>query len=431
MRIVQWQCGFEREPLSSPFGFKGNYLSELWQIVVRITDKEGRIGLGTGVQSVLWSDAGLFTRYHESGGNASMLALTHFALEQATRLEWETPLDLQEQLLPPLLDYACALAGGQPPRLTFLLNALVPVDIAAWQLYAQKTGSTDFDAMIPATLRDGLSARHTRLCAVPLITYGTSLKEVRALAESGCALLKIKIGADPDGDGDREKMLDWDRKRLTDLHELLREFSCEDTHSGRIAYYLDANGRYDTIERVSRLLDHADQIGALEHIALLEEPFPEESTLDVGALPVCIVADESAHSVHDAQLRFDQGYGALALKPVAKTLSASLLMLDAAQRAGAACFCADLTVPPYLLEWNRNVAARLTALPSLRTGLLESNGAQNYRNWAKLVAAHPYPEASWIHPKKGGFELDDEFYRSSGGALEQPDVYRRIADPVF
>ncbi|MDF3128749.1 L-alanine-DL-glutamate epimerase [Kiritimatiellaeota bacterium B1221] len=427
MRILKWACGFDREPLKHPFGFKGNALTELWQIAVQLTDEQGRTGLGTGLQSVLWSDAGVFTRYHESGGNAFMLSLTHCALTQAEGLEWETPIDLQQQLLPKLIAYVDAMFPETPVRHTFILNALVPVDHAAWQLYAQAKGTEAFAEMVPACYRSGLTEQHSRLAAVPLITYGTALEDVRALAEEGCSLFKIKIGSDPDGDGNLDRMLEWDCQRIAELHAVLQVYRSEDTQNGRIVYYLDANGRYDTLDRVQQLLDAAEKAGALEQIALLEEPFSEESEIDVSTLPCCVVADESAHSVEDAKRRFAQGYKALALKPVAKTLSASLQMLEFAAESGMQCFCADLTVPPYLLEWNRNVAARLQALPSMKIGILESNGAQNYRNWEQLVAAHPYPSAAWITPKRSVFTLTDSFYNNSGGVFARPEYYQTIA----
>ncbi len=48
-----------REPLLSPFGFKGGALTELWQVVVGIETEDGRNAVGVGLQSVLWSDGGV------------------------------------------------------------------------------------------------------------------------------------------------------------------------------------------------------------------------------------------------------------------------------------------------------------------------------------------------------------------------------------
>ena len=76
---------------------------------------------------------------------------------------------------------------------------------------------------------------------------------------------------------------------------------------------------------------------------------------------------------------------AMALKPIAKTMSMSFKIAAVAARRKVPCFCADLTVNPVLVEWNRAVAERLPQFPGLGDlVLLESNGAQNYRNWAKM-----------------------------------------------
>ncbi len=51
--------------------------------------------------------------------------------------------------------------------------------------------------------------------------------------------------------------------------------------------------------------------------------------------------------------------------------------------------CADLTVNPILIDWNKNLAARLKPFPGLEMGLLETNGDLNYRNWEKMLIYHP------------------------------------------
>jgi hypothetical protein len=74
-----------------------------------------------------------------------------------------------------------------------------------------------------------------------------------------------------------------------------------------------------------------------------------------------------------------------------------------------------LTVNPILVDWNKNVAARLPALPGMKIGVLESNGHQNYKNWEQMKQRHPMAGASWIEPKDGIFHLEDNFYKFSGG----------------
>ena len=75
-----------------------------------------------------------------------------------------------------------------------------------------------------------------------------------------------------------------------------------------------------------------------------------------------INADESAHGVDDVKRRLAQGYRAVALKPIAKTLSVSFRMAAAVHEAGAQCLCADLTVNPFLAQWNKQFAARIAPL---------------------------------------------------------------------
>ena len=76
--------------------------------------------------------------------------------------------------------------------------------------------------------------------------------------------LKIKIGSDPDKDGDLDKMLEWDKQRLSEIHEAVKDIETPYTDTGYVPYYLDANGRYDSKDRLMRFLDHAAQIGIRE-----------------------------------------------------------------------------------------------------------------------------------------------------------------------
>jgi len=252
------------------------------------------------------------------------------------------------------------------------------------------------------------------------------MAQIQAAVDAGSFFAKIKVGADPKGDGDPEKMLAWDQQRLSQIHDLLKDRPTPWTDSGHIPYYLDANGRYDSKERLMRLLDHAQKIGALDRILLFEEPFPEAYVVDVHDIPLRLAADESAHTDTDAQRRIELGYGAIALKPIAKTLSMSLRVAQVAHAAGVPCFCADLTVCPLLVDWNKSVAARLSALPGMKLGVLESNGHQNYRDWQAMESYHPAAGASWTLVHDGMFELQPEFYARSAGILEMPRHYREL-----
>ena len=62
IRIQSCDTAFVREPLASPFGFKGGYLTELWQAVVKVT-ADGVTACCPGTQSVLWSDPKVFASF--------------------------------------------------------------------------------------------------------------------------------------------------------------------------------------------------------------------------------------------------------------------------------------------------------------------------------------------------------------------------------
>jgi hypothetical protein len=90
------------------------------------------------------------------------------------------------------------------------------------------------------------------------------------------------------------------------------------------------------------------------------------------------------------------------------------------------CFCADLTVNPILVEWNKNIAARLSPFPGIGIGLLETNGNQNYKNWEIMKGYHPFKDASWTQTKDGIFELNDDFYTKSGGIFMPSSHYEEM-----
>lgn len=426
MNIVETKSHFEREPLLSPFGFKGSYVNEIWQSAVMLQNSEGCWGIGLGTQGVLWSDANVYSGTSELEGNSMMFCVTSYAAKAAKELDWDTPIDLLDKLLPVTYEYAKKVTDNSKLRLTFALNALVAVDNAVWQLYCNEKKIADFDDMIPDNIKPALSYKHDKLACIPLISYNVSSEQIQKEVETGFFFLKVKIGSDPGKDGNPDKMLEWDKNRLEQIHNLVKDIQTPYTESGHMPYYLDANGRYDSKERLLSLLKHAEKIAALERIVILEEPFPEEYKVDVSDIPVRLAADESAHSDQDALERIELGYTAIALKPIAKTMSMSLKIAKLAYERNVPCFCADLTVSPILVDWNKNIAARLAPLPGMKIGILESNGHQNYKNWQQLVSYHPYSKSTWVNPQEGLFMLDNSFYNSSGGIFDIPEHYKEL-----
>ena len=181
------------------------------------------------------------------------------------------------------------------------------------------------------------------------------------------------------------------------------------------------------LELFLTFLDHAQKIGALDQIALIEEPFPEHYESDVTDIPIRLASDETAHTDHDVLERIQMGYRAVALKPIAKTLSMSLKIAKVAWEKDIPCFCADLTVNPILVEWNKNIAARLNSFPGLdNLGLLESNGHQNYKNWNEMKNYLPEPKKSWVEVHDGFYHTGNDFFSSGYGIFNNPDHYQRL-----
>jgi hypothetical protein len=420
--IKDVDSNFEREPLIRPFGFKGGYMSEIWQTMAYLQSESGLHAIGLCTHNVLWSDARVFTSYSKSGGNALMYALTEHALQSSKNTSFQTPIDLQENIFDEVYTYGKAITGNPQLRKTFALNALVGLDNAAWLLYAQENGIKNFDDMIPEEYKPSLSYRHKQVASIPLMAYSIPIEEIIEAANQGYFFMKIKIGQP----GTEKEMLQKDMDRLSAIHKSIGSTETKYTKNGKLPYYLDANGRYETKDSFMRLLEHTKKIGAFEQIAVVEEPFPEELELDVSDIPVRLAADESAHTDKDAKKRIEMGYKAIALKAIAKTLSMTMKIAQVAHEHRIPCFCADLTVNPILVDWNKNIAARLSPFPELGLGLIETNGHQNYINWDTMFGFHPHNGASWTKTVDGVFNLNDDYYEKSGGIFDPSPHYEAM-----
>lgn len=423
IKIVGVSSNFEREPLVRPFGFKGGNMNEIWQTVNYLESESGLHKIGLGTQNVLWSDAKVFGNHSESGGNALMYALTEKALQITKGQSFTTPIELLDNILPEVYDYGKKITSNPNLRKTFALNALVGLDNAAWKLFKELNGFATFDEMIPQAYKPALSYKSEKVAAIPLMAYNIPINEIVETVNDGYFFLKIKIGQP----GTQEEMLEKDKARLSAIHKAIGNRTTPYSSDGKLPYYFDANGRYEKKETFLKLLDHAQKIGAFEQIAIIEEPFAEEIEIDVSDIPVRLAADESAHTTEDAIKRIQMGYSAIALKAIAKTLSMTMKIAQAAYERDVPCFCADLTVNPILVEWNKNVAARLKPFPGLgKFGLLESNGHQNYRNWDTMLSYHPREDAPWVDVNNGFYQTGKEFYQTGGGIFDIMPHYEKM-----
>lgn len=421
IKIIETNANFEREPLIRPFGFKGGAMREIWQTAALLGSENGHRKFGICTQNVLWSDPSVFEVHSESAGNALMYNITARALQMIEGETFSNPVQLQEDILDELWQYGKKITGNANLKETFILNALVGVDNAAWLLYCAENGITNFDDMIPLAYRPALSNHHEKVACIPLMAYNIPVQEIKDAVDDGYFFMKIKIGQA----GTQEEMVEKDMKRLSEIHAAIGNARTSYTESGKLPYYFDANGRYEEKETMFRFLDHAKKIGAFDQIAIIEEPFAEEKMYDVSDLGVRIVSDETAHTDKHALERIKLGYSAIALKPIAKTMSMSMKVAQLAHDNQTPCFCADLTVNPILIEWNKIVASRLDAFPGIKggLGLVESNGHQNYSEWNKMLTYNPTANKSWAQVNQGVFNLDADYFAESGGIFEQSTHY--------
>lgn len=413
MKITGVKCVHQNEPFITPFSFKGNALTSAWISEV-IIFSENQMGIGVSIQSVLWSDSNIFVKYGEKRSNELMYEVTKYALGLLMDEDFENPRQIMGGLSEKCHSYIEKLMGISVSK-TFVLNALVPVDMALWQLWARVNKIKNFDFVFKG------QNKCSRIVNVPLVTYKTSVDEVISLAEKGVCLFKIKLGADPDGDNDYEKMLAWDKKRILEIHNALKNYTTSYTENGRIAYYFDANGRYPDLETLKNLVNFMEENHIKERTVLFEEPFSPDSTLSVKDIDINFAADESVHDIKDVYERAKSGYKTLTLKPIAKTFSITIDMVEAALENGMQCFCADLTVPPITFLWNKCFASRLNFIKGMKIGIIESNGAQNYVNWDKMlsyIGKYDETDAFYI--------LENDFYENSDGIFEVCDFYKEL-----
>jgi hypothetical protein len=214
IKIELVDSNFEREGLIRPFGFKGGFVTELWQAVSFLQSESGIKKVGLSTQSILWSDPAVYAAHSESGGNALMYALTEYALQLVKGQTYHDPIELQNQIFEEVYRYGIKITGHPNLKKTFILNSLVSIDNATWMLYAAENGITTFDEMIPEKYRSALSHHHNEIASIPLISYNNPVTEIAQMADAGYFFLKIKLGQP----GTQTAMLSKDMERISTIH---------------------------------------------------------------------------------------------------------------------------------------------------------------------------------------------------------------------
>ncbi len=422
IKVADVTSNFEREKLIRPFGFKGGYMTEIWQTASRMQSEGGTGKIGLCSQGVLYSDANVFAAHSEAAGNALMYSLTDKALQITKNTPFTTPVELIEKILPQVYEAGQQLTGRKDLNQIFALNALIGVDNAAWLLYAAENNFADFSAMIPPAYKSTLAYKNEKVAIIYLASYNLPMEDLKKAIADGYFVIKIKIGQP----GTQEEMVEKDTARLKEIHAAVKDLTTKQTKNGKIIYTMDANCRYEKKETFMRLMDTAKKIGAFDQLLLVEEPLSELNNEHVGDIGPRIVADESAHDEEGVLRRLGQGYGGIALKGIAKTLSLSMKIAKLAHEKNIPCLCADLTVNPILVDWHKNLAAHIAPFPGINMGLMETNGDLNYRNWQQMVSYNPSKGKSWTVVKDGAFNLGADFYKSSGGIFEPIPHYEEM-----
>lgn len=418
IKITGVNSNFEREPLLFPFGFKGGYLTELWQNISCICTANN-CGLGLATQSVLYCDPDTFLANSESGGNGLMFVFSNEALAHLRGSEFTTPFEKTESLFLKLKQYARNINPVQPVSDVFILNALVSVDNALWQLYYKENRFNNFTEMLPAENRAALSYRNNKIGILFQVSYNMPLEEIVRNVDEGYFIIKIKAGQP----GDPEEMLEKDKKRIKEIADALKDKRTRHTANQKVLYTIDANGRYPSVALLKRLIAYIKQLGVLDQFIFLEEPLPISNKEFVGDLGVPIGADESAMDLQSVEERIRQGYKVIVLKPMAKTLSRSIQIASLAHKHNIPCVCSDLTVNPILVDWQKNLIARVKPFPQLNMALMETNGNENYKNWEVMRTYLKDPHASWEAVKEGVIDLPGSFWETNGNIFETPGHY--------
>ena len=420
--IVNSASVYEREKLIRPFGFKGGYLTELWQTASKMTTASGISKTGIATQSVLYGDADLFSSHSEANGNSMMFDLTNRALDLVRQTTFITPVDLLDKILPEVILEGKRITRKSDLNINFVYNALVSIDNAAWLVYAAENNCNSFETMIPGPYKEALSHRNDKIAVMYQIPYGMPMQDLIEAANRGYFVFKVKTGSP----GTQSEMLKADMDRLSLIHKTLKNLRTDHTSNGKLIYTMDANARYEKKESLQKYLDHAKKIGAFDQILLIEEPLNESNEENVSDVGILIAADESVHNEESALRRLDLGYNVLVLKGIAKTLSLSVKIAKLAAARNIPCLCADLTVNPILIDWHKNLSAHLAPFPVINMGLMETNGDMNYVNWKNMLDYHPAAHASWMKAKNGAFELNPDFYHRSGGIFETSEHYNKL-----
>lgn len=251
MTITRWECWLVETPthsnLTTSYGPQENLQR---RVVIRLTDSEGRVGLG------------------ESS------PLSFFTGETAASVK----LQLEQIFLPALIGRDPFEHDAIMAELDRLLpenrSAKSPVDMALYDLRGQILGRPVYEQL--GGLRAPAGITVTR--PIGILSLSDTVREAEKWVEQGYRTLKMKIGLDPLGD-------------------IGRVLAVRKAFPAEVRIRVDANQGYDlaSATRVLRALE-----GAVEYC---EQPLPARSLQALRTLRaqsgIPITLDESVHTMPD------------------------------------------------------------------------------------------------------------------------------------
>ncbi len=87
-------------------------------------------------------------------------------------------------------------------------------------MYARENNIKNFDDLIPDTYKPGLSWRHDKVASMPSFGVGTKIEKLKAAADEGYFIMKLKTGSP----GTQKEMLEKDIEFLSAVHSAIGNY---------------------------------------------------------------------------------------------------------------------------------------------------------------------------------------------------------------
>jgi len=124
------------------------------------------------------------------------------------------------------------------------------------------------------------------------MAYAVRSTRSRAPVDQGYFFMKIKIGQP----GTQAEMLEKDMARLSAIHAAIGDARTPYSSTGKLPYYFDANGRYESKDAPAAAARSREEDRRLRPDCAHRGAVSEELEIDIRDIPARVAADESAHT---------------------------------------------------------------------------------------------------------------------------------------